>query len=205
MYLSPSPPPTIDAALFMFYSVTLYDSTYCCFRVSHVACKFYLHVINSIQKIPHKHLECFLKHYCKRMKLRYTYGCAVLFSQQRGSSFIHEEIKFCYFTDNLSMISYTFAKERLHLILVGRSYQKSWLFMHISLTCKVQPFCGNLHRHPNDVCMAREGRKARMKLCTLYIKELNDFHILFIIKLYFLFQREVISSGGVIKNNSLVL
>lgn len=192
------------------YSINLYDSTYCCFHVSHMACKFYLHVINSTQKwkIPHKHLECFLKHCCKRMKLRYTYRSAVLSSQQRGSSFIHEEIKskkFCYFTDYFSMTSYKFAKEWIRLILVGRSYWKSWLFKHISFTWKVQPFCGNLHRHPSDVCMARKGRKARMKLCTLYIKDLNDFYILFIIKVYFLFQSKMISSGGVIKNNSLVL
>lgn len=131
MYLSLKSSPPIDAALFMFvYSINLCDSTYCCFRVSHTACEFYLRVINSIekQKIPHKHLECFLKHCCKRMKLCYTYRCAVLFSQQRGSSFIPEEIKsktFCYFTDNFSMISYTFAKEQIRLILVGRSYQKS--------------------------------------------------------------------------------
>lgn len=128
MYLIPSPPPTIDAALFMFvYSINLYDSTYCCFHVSHMACKFYLHVINSTQKwkIPHNHLECFLKHCCKRMKLHYTYRSAVLSSQQRGSSFIHEEIKskkFCYFTDYFSMTSYKFAKEWIRLILVGRSY-----------------------------------------------------------------------------------
>lgn len=39
----------------------------------------------------------------------------------------------------------------------------------------------------------------------LYLKKLNDLYILFIIKVYFLFQSKQVSSGGDIFNNSSVL
>lgn len=54
------------------------------------------------------------------------------------------------------------------------------------------------------VWRGKEERLAWNSVLYILKKELNDFYILFIIKVYSLFQSKMISSGSVIKNNSLV-